>query len=111
MTLMEKRLAVAEALSTVDGVTGYEFPPNPAKEGDGWYYQGGLLVDQRAGLMVKSFTVVVLTPQGDERAASVFFDDHWEAIGDALQEQGYLDRVDLIAMGTQWAMSFSLRSE
>lgn len=112
MSFTEVRGAIAQALSTVDGIEGHEYRPSPPKPGDGWVYHGSLVVDPSVGQMMRNFLVVVMQPQGNERAASEWFDTHWEDIAEVLVPHGYLDRVDLVATEqNQWVVQFSLRSE
>lgn len=112
MSLAAKKVAVAQALSTVEGITGHAYMPEPPQELDGWMSAGSYVTDTRVGQMMLSFSVLVMTPQGDEPAAFEWFDSRWEEIADALVEHGYLDRVDLVGLNQQqWAVQFSLRSE
>lgn len=106
------RMAIKGALDSVDGINGHEYSPNPPQPGDGWMHQGSMVVDNRANQFMRSFVVVVMAPQNDERQAYAWFELHWEEIADALEQYGYLDRVDMVQINqSQWAAQFSLRSE
>lgn len=82
-TVSTDRAAIAAALSTVDGVHGYTYPPTAPCPGDGWATLPSFA--RQDGIVWRpSWTVVVVLPS-DERAASTWLDQHFDAIVAALQ--------------------------
>ena len=83
MSLATDRAAIAVQLSTVAGVTGYEYRPAVPRPGDAWPTLPSL--ELQAGLVWRpTWTVVVFLPQ-DERTASAWLDAHFTALADALR--------------------------
>lgn len=95
MSIVGKRQQIADALSTVDGVTGYPYQPTSARAGDGWPLYQGAERDEATGLFAHNWSVGVALPQ-DEQAANAFLDSHLDAIDQALLSSGsgYIDRID-----------------
>lgn len=83
MSLATERAAIAAALSTVTGVNGYPHRPTTPRPGDAWPTLPTL--DRQADLIWRrTWTVIVLLPQ-DERGASTWLDQHFDALVAALQ--------------------------
>ncbi|MCT2277994.1 hypothetical protein M3G91_10190 [Micromonospora chalcea] len=114
MSLQGDRKAIADALSTVVGVTGYAKRPTTRKAGDGWPLLSSL--ERAAGLsFTVTWRVLILLPQ-DETKASEWIDVHHEDLVDALEQAGFfvdrLEPVVLAASGAdQYALQISMRSE
>jgi hypothetical protein len=85
------RAALATAMSTVDGVTGYArraLVPAP-KPGDGWALWRGM---QRAdGAAFMQTWVVVIALAGDEIAADAWIESHIDDLYDALEPVIFID--------------------
>lgn len=90
MSIAGDRQALADALSTVDGVTGSKYRPTVLIPGAGWPLLGG--IDRSQDYEV-TWRVVVVLP-GDERKASEWFDAHHEEVADALEDFGYVERIE-----------------
>lgn len=113
MSLVGTRQEIADALSTVDGVKGYRKRPKPSKPGDGWPLLSSL--ERADGL---SFTVtwrVLILLRQDEVAASEWIDAHHEDLVDALEQVGFVDRLEPVQLAadnsTQYALQITMRSE
>lgn len=111
--ISEGRQALASALSIVAGIRGYEYRPTTPRPGDAWSLLPTL--DLKEGLMWQAtWTVVVFLPQ-DERAASLWIDERFEAIAAALREPGFVTKVEpavMDAMGSdQYVLKFTVMSE
>jgi hypothetical protein len=112
------RDAIAAALSTVAGVTGYSYKPVTPKAGDAWpLWAGGERGPGRS--FQYTWRVLILLPK-DERAASAWIDEHVEALVDAMEgasvddnDVGFVDRLDPVAVtagGTdQLALQITMR--
>lgn len=83
MSNASTRAAIAVALSTVSGVTGYPRRPVAAKVGDGWPQWGGSERDGGQSFAETWNVLVVLPP--DETSADVFADSHQDALIAALR--------------------------
>lgn len=91
MTLVGQRAEIAAALSTVDGVTGFERRPAAPRAGAAWsVFTGGPRAAGTAFMM--TWNVYVITP-ADEDAAVEWFDARWEALFYALEDVGYVVSV------------------
>jgi hypothetical protein len=115
MSLVGHRNAIAAALSTVPGVTGYPYRPTTPKAGDGWPLWSAS--DRSEGwAFINTWRVLVALPS-DERQASAWVDEHQEALVDAMQGQdvGYVDRLEPVGISTsagdQLALQIVMRSE
>lgn len=83
------RAAIAAALSTVSGVTGYPRRPTVFKGGDGWPQWGGS--ERDAGQSwIETWRVLVILPSG-EQSADVFADTHQFALINALRPVLFID--------------------
>lgn len=113
MSLVGDRAAIAQALSSADGVRGFSHRPATPKTGDAYPLLGSL--DRGpASSFETTWRVVVVLP-GDERAASDWFDEHHEPIAEALQGFGYVERIEpgivVTEAGDKEAMILTLRRE
>jgi hypothetical protein len=113
VSITGKRQAIADALSTVDGVSGFLYRPTTPKPGDAWPLLGS--AERAAGLaFLVTWRVHVLLPQ-DEVQASVWLDQHVGDLVDALNPVGYVagfQPITLPASGSdRFGFEFSLRSE
>lgn len=112
----DKRNAIAAALSTVDGVTGYArraLVPSP-KAGDGWVRWGGAQRDAGAAFM-EAWVVVIALATTDEVTADAWIEAHIDALYDALEPHIYIDSfvpaVDRIGGSDALALMITGRSE
>ena len=90
---VEARTAIAAALSTVDGVTGYPKKPSTPRAGDGWALWGGAERWEGAGPFVTTWRVLIALPP-DEAAADAWIAGHLDDLIDALQHVAHIDRID-----------------
>lgn len=89
---VETRTAIAEALSTVDGVEGYPKRPSVPRTGDGWALWGGA-ERWEGGPFVTTWRIVIVLPS-DEAAADEWVAEHLDDLIDALQRVSHIDRID-----------------
>ncbi|MDG4821277.1 hypothetical protein O7635_05345 [Asanoa sp. WMMD1127] len=105
---------MADALSAVDGVTGYPKRPSVPKAGDAWPLVGSLDHAIGSHFMV-SWRVVVVLPQQGEEAAMDFFDGAYAEIVDALLPVGFVTRIEPFALpinnGQLMAVEFTMNEQ
>lgn len=112
---MADRENIATALSTVSGVSGSSFRPKVIGPGNGWPLKTFLTRGPAQNFEV-TWKVVVVLPS-DERTASNWFDEKFQAISDALEANaGYVEsiepgNVDNDAGGVLPCMIFTYRKE
>lgn len=92
------RQTIADALSTVEGITGYAKRPEVLGEGVGWALFGSA---QRGPgqAFEKTWRVIVLL-SGDEETATDQFDQFAEDVPSALQAVLYVDTITPFAVST-----------
>lgn len=115
MSLTGKRAQIAAALSTVDGVTGFERRPRGPRPGDAWPLYQGAARDGDTGLFAHTFAVGLMLPQ-DEAAADDWIDGHLESIADALARgAGWMEEAEPANFGTDtspvYGLLITMRSE
>jgi hypothetical protein len=91
MGIAEKRQEFADALSTVDGVHGYPYPPNPLREGDAWPV-GPVLTREAGTAFMATWRIRVVLPS-DERAAAAWFDERWPDLFFAINPVAFVDQA------------------
>lgn len=96
MSIAGDRQAIADLLSTVDGVTGSTYRPVVMSPGAGWPLLES--VDRDRDFQVR-WRVVVILPAG-ERRASEWFDAHHEELAETLEEFGYVERLEPTSVET-----------
>ena len=89
MSNASTRQAIATALSTVSGVTGYVQRPAAMKPGDGWPQWGGSERDAGQGFL-ETWRVLIVLPV-DEVSADAFADSHQDALVAALRPVLFID--------------------
>jgi hypothetical protein len=91
MTFMDTRAALATALSTVAGVTGYTHRPMTFKAGDAWplFQQADRGPGQAWGATWKVY--VILGSGGDEKATSDLSEDILPELVDELSPVAYVE--------------------
>ncbi len=89
------REAIAEALSTVEGVEGFSFRPTDLNDGDGFPLV--VTLERGPGQNFQAVWKVVVVLPSDEVAGMEWFTDNFQAISDALEESDGI--VDLIEPG------------
>lgn len=113
MSLLEKANELRAALSTVDGVTGYDRMPSAPKPGDAWVGMGRS-ERARGDAFTVAWRVRVHVPAGDERAALEFFDPLWAPLFYALAEAAEVDGFAPVVIGTKagdlWAYEIICRT-
>lgn len=90
----DTRAALAAAMSTVDGVTGYArraLVPAP-KPGDGWVLWQGMRRD--AGAAFVNAWAVVIALSGDEVQADAWIEAHVDDLYDALEPVMFIDSFE-----------------
>jgi len=119
MSLAGDRQAIAAALSTAAGVTGHEFrPANPRqpvrlRAGDAWPLLGAMERGPGRAFEV-TWQVLVYLPQDGVKAAQ-WIDDHHEALVDALEQVGFVDRIEPTTIpdgdANPYVLQITMRSE
>lgn len=100
------RLALAEALSTVTGLTGYTVRPKAPRIGDAWPLWRGSERGAGHGYL-ETWAVVIVTPQ-DEKAASQFSDERQDDLDEALGSVIYIDTYAPVTVPTEGGDMFAL---
>jgi hypothetical protein len=114
MSLSGDRQEIADALSTIDGVTGFKHRPKAYNAGDAWPLIEAL--DNPAGYALQAtWRVVVVLPSGEQDALE-YFDSMHEAVSDVLNEQiGFVERIEpgnlATEAGTRNVMILTVRRE
>lgn len=119
MSLAGDRQAIAAALSTAPGVTGYEFrPANPRqpvrlRAGDAWPVLGAM--DRGPGRAFEvTWRVLVYLPHAVVKA-SEWVDEHHEQLVDALEDVGFVDRIEVVTIpdgdANPYVLQITMRSE
>lgn len=91
MSISGDRQAIVDALSTVDGVTGSTYRPTVMTPGSAWPLLDS--IDRPDRDFTVRWRVVVILP-ADERRASEWFDAHHELVAEALEDFGYVERIE-----------------
>lgn len=102
MSLEGVRQELADALSTVTGVTGYIKPPTALKPGDAWPRLGTLERGPGAAFLV-TWRVLIILPV-DEQVALNTIESLVPELFDALNPVGFIQTIEPI---TYEASSFS----
>ncbi|HEY3516611.1 MAG TPA: hypothetical protein VGL98_06145 [Gammaproteobacteria bacterium] len=93
MSISGDRQAIADALSTVDGVTGSRYRPTVIAPGAAWPLLDSLAAADGVPAFEVTWRVLVALPTGEQRA-SEWFDEHHEELADALADFGYVERIE-----------------
>lgn len=93
MSITGDRQALADALSTVDGVKGSKYRPTVVMPGAAWPLLDGLEAANGVPGFDATWRAVVVLP-ADEQRASEWFDEHHEDVADALADFGYVERIE-----------------
>jgi hypothetical protein len=89
----DMRAALAAAVSSVDGLTGYPKRPDAVSAGDGWpRWRGATLGDERIAF-TNTWVVVVALP-GDEDTADEWADLYGPALFVALSPLLFIDAIE-----------------
>jgi hypothetical protein len=97
--MITSRQSIADALSTVDGITGYPERPKVTKAGDAW-----ALVNQLTrgpGAAFQTEWRIAVTIAADVATATDRFDTLIPEVTQALQEVAYVDSARPIAVPTE----------
>lgn len=92
MSLGTDRTDLADILSTVPDLQGFEYRPDVLAEGAAYPLQGPLERGPGNDFEV-TWQIVIILPE-DERKASDWFADHYVDIADALADFGYVERIE-----------------
>jgi len=116
MSIEGKRLEFAEALALVADVVGFPYKPSTPRPGDGWPIFTGAERDEETGMFALGWRVLMYLPQ-DQRAASMWIDEHIADLIEALYKQGvaYVDAFIPVNIGTTdsyiYGLMLTTRSE
>lgn len=106
MSRDEFRAALAAAMSTVDGVTGYVRRPTAPKVGDGWPLWRGSVRDEGYAFMETWAVVIAVGP--NEVDADKWIEAHEQALFDALQSLLFVESFTPVAGPVQGNDALSL---
>lgn len=105
---MSTRQEIAEALSTVDGVTGHVDQPQTPYPGDAWPYIAVIERDEVSGQFGPTYRVQVFTAQ-NPRAADLWLEDNYQALVDALRPISTVNTFTPVMVGSdQFGIEISL---
>lgn len=90
MSIADDRSELAGALSTVEGVHGWQYRPTGIRTGHAWPLLD-VLQGSPAGFQATWHVLVVLP--SDERKASEWLDAKHEAIAEALEYFGFVEQI------------------
>lgn len=96
---MSTRADLAAAVSVVDGIKGHEFRPTLLPAGTAWPLRAELTAGDGVPRLLASWRIVVVLPEG-ERRASEFFDAKFQPLADALEDMGYVERIEPTIIAT-----------
>lgn len=112
MSLTTKRQEFTAALSTVEGVQGYDYKPTTPRAGDAWPQWRGMSRSEEVQF-TNAWVVVVYLPQ-DERSAEQWVEEHIAGLYDAINPVAFIDgfsAANLSQTGQQYGLVISTRSE
>lgn len=92
MSNAQTRLDIADACSTVTGLTGYPKRPTSIKSGDCWPQWGGS--DRATATAFEETWRVLVALPGDEETADEWADNYQADLIDALSPVLYIDRFE-----------------
>lgn len=93
MSNADVRQEIADAVSTISGLTGYARRPAAAREGDAWpQWRGAERADGQA--VLQTWVVLILLPQSNESLADEWADRYGPELMDALREALFVTRLD-----------------
>jgi hypothetical protein len=93
MSLSDDRQAIADAIASITGLTGYTRPPKSVKAGDGWpRWRGSDRADGFA--FVNTWAVIIALP-GEEERADEWADRIGLPLAEALQDRDVLFVTDI----------------
>lgn len=116
MDIEQQKAALAAAMSSIEGITGYAGRPDTLRAGDAFVRWGGW---QRADgdAYMSTWMITLILPQGSEQAADAEAYRVADLIGDALQPLIYVDSFapTVVPVGAQprglYALTVTGRSE
>lgn len=112
MSLLAKRQQFTDALSTVEGVKGYDYKPTTPRAGDAWAQWRGMSRGEEVQF-TNAWAVVVYLPQ-DDRGAEQWVEAHIADLYDAINPVAFIDgfaAANLSPTGQQFGLVISTRSE
>lgn len=114
MSLAGDRSELAGILSTVEGVTGFKYRPTGLRTGHAWSLITRLERGPGNVFYAPSWRVMVVLPSQEDKA-SEWFDNHHEAIAEALEDFGYVESIEMGQMnssdGDIFVIEFTLGRE
>lgn len=116
MSLVDKRQAIADALSELTDVRGFPYAPSAPRASNAWPLLGPIERDRSSGQFMVTWRVLVVLPQNEEQASS-WIDTHLDLLWEALQPQGYIDSFEPVVIATNntgadlRALQITMRSE
>lgn len=99
------RESLATALTTVDGLKGYEQKPAAPRVGDCWSLIGGF-IPGRGRTVATQWRVIVFLGQ-DEREAERRFEQLFWPVTDALRPQAVVDSAEAFIYPTEAGQAFA----
>lgn len=115
MSLAAKRQALAAALSTVDGITGYPKRPTVITVGSAWVLWRGMEPDSDQRIAWRHTWAVVVVVGDSEDAADAFVAERADEFADALHPELYVTSIQPsilpVESGAMFALTLTGESE
>src|SRR5690349_8798305 len=107
MSRAATRQAIATALSTVTGVTGYARRPSVLTEGVGWPQWAG---SAYAGghMYTWLWNILIVLPSADDSTADEFADEHEDQLLEALRPVLFIDETKPAKIDTEGGPVYAL---
>lgn len=112
--LVGKRQEIADALSTVTGITGKPYKPSTPKRGFAWPELQS--IEREEGWWVVTWLVVVYLPQVSTIESSErWIEENLDALLDGITTAGYVAGIESANIGSpqepEFALTLQIRSE
>ena len=108
MSLASKRLALAAALSTVDGITGYPKRPTVITVGSAWVLWRGMEPDADQPIAWRHTWAVAVVVGDTEDAADAFVAERAGDVADALHAELYVTSIQPSVLPVESGAMFAI---
>src|SRR6266542_1189359 len=108
MSLAAKRLALAAALSTVDGITGYPKRPTVITVGTAWVLWRGMEPDSDQRIAWRHTWAVAVVVGDSEDAADALVAERADTLADALHYELYVTSIQPSVLPAEGGQMYAL---